>query len=247
MSKQSNPSAQSRPLDLGLKQRPPACAACAIRDTAICSVLDDGEMNALQSIMSHVLLTPGKALLYEGDRADYVYNVVSGTLRMSKLLSDGRRQITGFLMAGDFLGFARDETYSYDSEAVENTEVCRFGVTDFQSVCDRFPQLEKRLLREASNELAEAQDQMLLLGRQSPQERLAKFLLRQASRMEKVGQPANPLTLSMTRSDIADYLGLTIETVSRCFTKLRKDNLIALADANTVTFLDREALEDMTA
>lgn len=247
MSKQHNPTAQARPIDLSLNRKTSVCAACAIRDTAICSVLRDDEMNALQAIMSHVILPPGKALLYEGDKADYVYNVVNGTLRMSKLLSDGRRQITGFLMAGDFLGFARDEAYSYDAEAVEQTEVCRFAVGDFQAVCDRFPQLEKRLLQEASNELAEAQDQMLLLGRQSPQERLAKFLLRQAARLDRVGQTSEPLRLSMTRSDIADYLGLTIETVSRCFTKLRKEKLIELADANTVTLLNRDALEDMTA
>lgn len=204
-------------------------------------------MDALQDIMAHLALPPGKTLLYEGDEANFVYNVVGGTLRMSKLLADGRRQITGFLMAGDFLGFARDETYSYDAEAVEETELCRFPVRSFEAVCERFPHLEKRLLKEASNELAEAQDQMLLLGRQSPLERLAKFLLRLHDRMERMGQPTQPLRLSMTRSDIADYLGLTIETVSRCFTKLRKDGLIELPESQLVVFKAREALEDMTA
>ena len=246
MAKLTNPSAQSKPMAVRIGQPNSLCAACAIRDTAICSVLSDVEMQALQEIMTHVDLPARKALLYEGDEANFVYNVVGGTLRMSKLLADGRRQITGFLMAGDFVGFACDETYSFDVEAVCETRLCRFPVRQFEAVCESFPQLEKRLLREASNELAEAQDQMLLLGRQSPQERLAKFLLRLRHRLERAGQPADPLSLSMTRSDIADYLGLTIETVSRCFTRLRKDGLIALPEANIVVIKDLQALEQMT-
>jgi len=240
-----NPKAQQRPGTVAFRDLPGGCAACQIRELAICQALSDEEIASLEAILTQQRYAPSQTLFYEGDPAQYVFNLTAGTLRLSKLLSDGRRQITGFLRTGDFLGFARDDAYTYTAEAVTQVEVCRFAITEFEALFQHFPQLEHRLLARASNELAEAQDQMLLLGRKSPTEKLASFLLRQMSKAEKMGEPSSPVRLPMGRSDIADYLGLTIETVSRSFTKLRKDGVLELPDPNTVVVRDLQRLEDM--
>jgi len=226
----------------GLEGLSGSCQACEIRQLSICAALSDQEIDALERIVTQQTLAPGQAIFYEGDTADHVYNVTRGTVRLSKLLSDGRRQVTGFLLPGDFLGFARDQTYSYSAEAVDEVQVCRFAVREFEALFERHPELERRLLAKASNELAEAQDQMLLLGRKSPSEKLCSFLLRLQRRQQQVGGGSGPLRLSMGRGDIADYLGLTVETVSRCFTRLRKDGYLALPDPNTVVFRDLAGL-----
>jgi CRP/FNR family transcriptional regulator len=223
-----------------------SCQACSIREMSICSALSDAEISSLEDILTQHTLAPGQALFYQGDEAKYVYNVTGGTIRLSKLLSDGRRQVTGFLLAGDFLGFGNADAYGYTAEAVDQVIMCRFAVKEFQQLFEKFPQLEHRLLARASHELAEAQEQMLLLGRQSPTEKLASFILRLMRKAEDMGEPGNPVHLSMGRSDIADYLGLTIETVSRSFTKLRKDGYLELPDPNTVLIKDPELLRDLT-
>ncbi len=242
---QEVPAAKPRPVVAGLEGMAGPCEACQIRQLSICSALADHEITALEEILTQQTLASGQALFYEGDAADHVYNVTRGTVRLSKLLPDGRRQVTGFLLAGDFLGFARDQTYSYSAEAVDDVQVCRFTVREFEALFERFPQLERRLLAKASNELAEAQDQMLLLGRKSPREKLASFLLRMHRRQQDLGGAADPLQLTMGRGDIADYLGLTVETVSRSFTHLRKEGFLELPDPNTVVFANLDGLSEL--
>ncbi|HZD24904.1 MAG TPA: cyclic nucleotide-binding domain-containing protein [Alphaproteobacteria bacterium] len=240
-----NPTAQRKPALPGTSNLPGPCRACTIRELSVCSALSDAEISSLEAILSQAILAPGQTVFYEGDAAEHVYNITSGTVRLSKLLADGRRQVTGFLMPGDFLGFASEDAYTYTAEAVGDVNICRFAVKEFEALFERFPQLERRLLARASNELAEAQDQMMLLGRKSPVEKLASFLLRQSERLERMGEEGNPVRLAMGRSDIADYLGLTVETVSRSFTKLRKDGLIGLPDPNTVVLSDLDGLTDL--
>ena len=241
--RKANPAAKRRASVPG--QLPGVCQACEIRELAICSALSDEEIASLEAILTQHSLAPGQTLFYEGDPAEYVYNVTAGTVRVSKLLADGRRQVTGFLRTGDFLGFARSEAYTYTAEAVNAVEICRFAIKEFEALFRLFPRLEHNLLARASNELAEAQDQMLLLGRKAPTEKLASFLLRQMTKARKMGEPASPVRLAMGRSDIADYLGLTVETVSRSFTKLRKDAILGLPDPNTVVILDQAGLEEL--
>lgn len=221
------------------------CAACDVRDMAICSVLQGREVDRLAQIVSRIPLADGQSIFQEGDEADYVYNILEGAVRLFKLLPDGRRQITGFLYSSDFLGLALKETYAYSAEAVSGAVICRFPRGKLERLLDEFPKLEKRLLNEASNELIAAQDQMLLLGRKTAVERLASFLAALAQRQGAL-ESGGVINLPMTRTDIADYLGLTIETVSRTFTKLRKSGVIEVPDAHTVTLMDLAALRDLT-
>jgi CRP/FNR family transcriptional regulator len=221
------------------------CAACDVRDMAICSVLQGREIDRLAQIVARIPLAPGQSIFQEGDDAEHVYNIVEGAVRLFKLLPDGRRQITGFLYSSDFLGLALKEHYAYSAEAVSSAVICRFPRGKLERLFDELPKLEKRLLNEASNELIAAQDQMLLLGRKTAAERLSTFLAALARRQGALYNDG-VVDLPMTRTDIADYLGLTIETVSRTFTKLRKSGIVAIPDAHTVVITNSAALSGMT-
>ena len=186
----------------------------------------------------------GETLFAEGDESDSVYEVVRGMLRLCKILPDGRRQITGFLSAGQFLGLAPEGICVYTAEAITEVTLCRYKRTAFDRLIDEVPGFAKRVLAVASHELTAAQNQMLLLGRKSAAEKVASFLLLMA---EQAGAEQEAVGLPMTRSDIADYLGLTIETVSRTLTKLKQDRLIALPTPDRIKIRDRDQLEELAA
>lgn len=221
------------------------CSQCEVRHLAICSVLEDEDLRALEAITEHRSKKSGETIFDEGDPSNHLFNVSSGTVRIYKMLPDGRRQITGFLFAGDFLGLASAEAYAYGAEAVTDAHLCRFSKTSFQDLALRYPRLRKRLFDRANDELTAAQEQMLLLGRKAPQEKLASFLLRLSRHNQKWGLPPHEIKLDMTREDIADYLGLTVETVSRTFTRLKTSNLISLPSRNRVIIEDTDALTDI--
>ncbi|MGE0254876.1 MAG: cyclic nucleotide-binding domain-containing protein [Alphaproteobacteria bacterium] len=192
---------------------------------------------------ARVAAADGTDIFGEGEPAGALYNLTGGTVKLYKLLPDGRRQITGFLFPGDFLGLAMNEAYAHTAEAVGDVTLCRFPRGRFEGLLERLPRLEHRLLEMASNELAQAQDQMLLLGRKTATEKIASFLLLLSRRQAARGEPASPVRLPMGRADIADYLGLTVETVSRCFTALKTGGPIRLLTSSAVELRDRAALE----
>lgn len=221
------------------------CAACVIREQTFCSALNEDELEGLQSIVAQFRVAPGQLLFEEGDESGNVYNIVSGTVKLYKFLPDGRRQITGFLYAGDFLGFATGGVLSYSAEAVSDVVVCRFVRRQLYRLFDDFPKLESRLLGIASDELAAAQDQMLLLGRKTATEKIASFLINLARRGKTEPEPNDIVPLPMPRGDIADYLGLTVETLSRTLGKLARDGLIALPSVYRVTLLRPDDLQEI--
>jgi len=230
------------------------CRSCTRRFDSLCGVLDCTELDRLDDMMTHQVFESGATLIYEEDEAESVYNISEGVLRLTKLLPDGRRLVTGFLYPGDFVGLAFHDRYSYSVEAVSTVEVCRFPRLKLEGLLKEIPKLESKLLGMMSNEIKEAQDQMVLLGRKSPAERMASFLLAfSRRRMEKqIGRhfadvPQDDFTLPMSRQDISDYLGLTIETVSRTITKFGKEGIIEIKGRKGICILQRERLEDMAA
>lgn len=225
--------------------RPPHCDQCEVRHLAVCSALDDDEVYRMDQIVSHRHFDPGQVLFEEGEEAGHVFNVSAGTLRLYKLLPDGRRQVTGFLFPGDFLGLSTGGTYAYGAEAVTPVMVCQFKTGELQSMFEEFPKMRARMLEIASDELSAAQEQILLLGRKTPIEKLASFLLGLSAKNAKWHRPPNPVDLSMNRSDIADYLGLTIETVSRTFTRMRNDGVIDLPESSHVVITNMELLKEL--
>ena len=223
----------------------PMCAACEIREFTFCAALRDEELGHLQAIVRRVRMTPRQMLFHEGDDAGNVYNILGGILKLYKLLPDGRRQITGFVQRGDFLGITATGAYSYSAEAITEVTLCRFPRRQLYLLFDRFPKLEGRLLGIATDELTAAQDQMLLLGRKTAAEKLASFLLGLARRMNGVDGEDKPVPVPMTRGDVADYLGLTVETVSRTLSRLKKAGLIAISEAHSITIVKPDELRDI--
>jgi CRP/FNR family transcriptional regulator len=212
------------------------------------SLFSSGERQAaahIAAIGSLQRKSAGEIVFAEGEETGSVYEVVRGMLRLYKLLPDGRRQITGFLSAGHLLGLAPEGAYVFTAEAVTDVTLCRYGRAAFERFIDEVPGFAKKLLAATSHELRLAQEQMLLLGRKTAAEKVATFLLLIAENQEENGQDGTDLLMS--RQDIADYLGLTIETVSRTLTKLKHDGLIALPTPARVEIRDRSRLEDLAA
>ncbi len=226
---------------------PSPCSACTVRHLTLCAPLEQEELFEVSKIVTSVELNPGEGLFDEGEEATQVYSVTAGAMKIYKLLPDGRRQVTGFLYAGDFLGLAAQDMYIYSAEAVTHAMLCRFPRKRLEELLERFPKLERRLLGMAGHELVAAQEQMLLLGRKTAKEKIASFLLSLSTRAEQRGQPGNPISLPMSRTDIGDYLGLTTETVSRSFTLLKTSGLIALQPGGKVALSDLEGLREIAA
>lgn len=221
------------------------CNTCEVRDFAACAPLNPDEQKRLVAIMSTVKVEANRSIFEEAEPADHVFNLTSGAVKIYKLLPDGRRQITGFLFPGDFLGLTHKESYAYTAEALAPTALCRFPRLKLEALLDELPKLEQRLLGIASHELAAAQDQMMLLGRKSAKERVVSFLLMLSNAEIRRGKPGNPVPVPMNRMDIADYLGLTIETVSRTFTQLKTQGLIQLLDEKLIRLARPEALREI--
>lgn len=221
------------------------CGACPVRSLTVCAALEAEELRRLADIVQTVRVDSSQTLFNEGDEADALYNVTSGTVKLYKLLPDGRRQITGFLVTGDFLGLTVNESYAYTAETVTSCSLCKFPRRKIEALMDEFPKMQRRLFSMASNELAAAQDQMLLLGRKTAKEKICSFLLMLSQRAARRGHKDNPVHVPMSRADIADYLGLTTETVSRTFTQLKTGGTISLQEGNKVQISNMDAIYDM--
>ena len=188
-----------------------------------------------------ITIKPGKHLFLEDDPADLIYEVASGVLRLTRIMEDGRRQVIAFGYPGDTVGFPSNGHYHTDCDALVPTTLIVHRRSDLESAKGD-PDLHLRLLRAALREISGMQDHFMMLGRKSSIEKLASFLTVLSTR---VGEPLGELTqiaLPMTRADIADFLGLTTETISRTLTQLRKCRIIALENIHTVIILKPEAL-----
>ena len=222
------------------------CQGCAVRNMAVCGVLDCSNLETFKTLGRTLRLGRGQPLFHEGDPATRVFTVTSGHLKLYKVLADGRRHITGFVHPGDFLGMTVDDEHAFCAEALEDTELCSFPRNRFDGFVEDHSSMEHELYRKAADELAAAQQQMVLLGRKTATERVASLLVLLAQRAEHgADYRTNVVTLPMSRSDIADYLGITKETVSRVLSAFRSDRLIRLQTLATIEILDRAKLEQV--
>lgn len=224
------------------------CSTCAIRQKAICDALSEKELFKLNRIAHRRLVPAGRPILTENAPAELFGNVISGVVKLTKTISDGRQHIVGLLFPPDFLGRVFRPDNPYYAEAATDVELCVFPAAAFEALLSEHPGLEHRLFELTLGELDAAQEWMLLLARKSAQERVASFLLMVARRIPLIGceAPSGPsvrFQLPLPRSDIADCLGLTIETVSRQFTQLRQEGVIELLSAREVLVPDIGALQ----
>ena len=212
------------------------------------SSLPAGPLRALlmedePAVMSRRVSLEAKATVFEeGAQADAVWSVVSGTVLLSKLLHDGRRLILGIAMPGDFLGLAMGAANSFTASALTPVTLCRCDQARFAALLESEPQLMRQVFASCFNELSLAQEHMLLLGRRSAQEKVAAFLLSLRARYASAQGLSARIDLPMTRQDIGDYLGLTLETVSRSMTKLAQRKIIAVIP-DGVRILDMDRLK----
>ena len=224
------------------------CFGCEVRSRALCSVLDCTNLAALKSLGWTLTLAPGQPLFHEGDQATRVFTLTRGYLKLYTLLPDGRRQVTGFMFPGDFLGISVDDEHAFTAEALTDAQLCWFPRNRFDDFVEGQHDMERELYRMAAHELAAAQQQMVLLGRKTATERVASFLLALAEREERATDiSARVVRLPMSRSDIADYLGLTKETVSRVLAVLKQRRVVRLEALDRIEILDRGTLDQIAA
>src|SRR5215472_10405038 len=189
-----------------------SCEDCAVRQSNICASLDRDEIKQFGHLGRHIHFASGETVFAQEDMTAWVYNLLEGVMRLYKLLPDGRRQIVGFALPGDFLGMSASGRHGFSADAIGPVNVCRFGRAAFGQFAEDKPHLLRRINELTIRELNQAREHMVLLGRRSAEEKVATFLIGWRDRLSKLG--------------IADYLGLSIETVSRTFTKLEREGVL---------------------
>ena len=229
-----------------------SCAQCSARHSPLCSVFSDVEIGELFD-MAHVRkIDGGGYLLHEEDPVRQVYNISSGALALERLASNGARQIMAFCYAGDFIGIASGPSYSVSARALKPLTACQWQESELQTLYKHYPKLEHRVHEITSRVVEAIMDQLFVVGRMKAVEKIAWFLLFIETKQAKVDSIPQAVSVSlsempqfempMTRIDIADYLGLTVETVSRAFSQLKAKGLINITDKWTITIRDRTAL-----
>ena len=227
---------------------PMRCDVCAIRHRAVCGALSGEELGMMNAISRQRVLQPGEPILSAGDPISWFGNIVTGAVKLTKLLSDGRQQIVGLQFPPDFLGRAFKERSPYFAEAATEVELCIFPKPAFEKILKEKPDLEFRLFQDTLDELDAARDWMLLLGRKTAAEKVASFLHMIARRSPMIGCAHHNggdeirFQMPLNRSEIADYLGLTIETVSRQIGRLKSDGVLQLHATREFSILDMDRL-----
>lgn len=227
-----------------------SCDTCVVRNRAICSVLESSELHALSSIGRSIKLSKGQTFVWEGDDSLMVANIIEGVFKLTSSLDDGREQIIGVAFPSDFVGRPFGTKTAYSVTALSDAKLCVFSRRDFDSFARTHPELEHKLLQKTLEELDRARRWMLLLGRKTAPERLASFLLEISEKLggsscDAIGKPLHAFELPFGRQQIADILGLTIETVSRQMTQFKKQQLIELPNRTHVRICDAAKLNDL--
>ncbi|MCB1383539.1 MAG: Crp/Fnr family transcriptional regulator [Notoacmeibacter sp.] len=226
---------------------PALCRSCEARHRGVCGALTSDQLVTLNKHSSRRKVHSGTEMVAEEQDISNYANVISGVVKMTKMLSDGRQQIVGLQFAPDFLGRPFSKSSRFSAEAATDVELCTFSKGLIDRMIKDSPELEHKLLEQTLKELDEARDWMLTLGRKTAAEKVASFLHLIAVHADPNALDEDgPVTfeLPLTRADIADFLGLTIETVSRQLTKLRKDGVIEIENNRHVTVHDMLRLED---
>ena len=221
------------------------CSHCKVRALSLCSALEPDELEAMDKLARHIVFEKHQTLFSQSEAAESVYNITAGSVRLFKLLPDGRRQIVGFALPGDFLGLSLSERNAFTAETLSAASVCQFPRAAFSDLLDAKPHLLRRLHDMAGHELSLAQDQMVILGRRTAEEKVASFLMGLRKRWARIDGSTVRAPLPMSRQDIGDYLGLTVETVSRMMTKLARDKAIVITP-DGVRLLDPARLEALS-
>jgi CRP/FNR family transcriptional regulator len=207
----------------GRAKLPAKCASCRARTISFCSHVDGPGMARLRAISSTRLILKGKFLFEQDMPLNLVFIIVDGMVKLYRLIANGKRQVIGFLGPGDLLGSLKRMSGAHcTARAVTDVIVCQFDRSNFFTLLARYPNLTQALLFMATDEIEAQHEHVVALGRGSVRARMATFLLSISHRWDPNGNDGKTADLRMTRADIADYLGVTIETVSRCLSDFKR-------------------------
>jgi CRP/FNR family transcriptional regulator, anaerobic regulatory protein len=222
------------------------CGDCPIRHRAVCARCDADELARLEEIKYYRTFQAGQTVIWAGDRMDFVASVVTGVATLTQTMEDGRRQMVGLLQPSDFVGRPGRATAAFDVTAVSDLVMCCFRKKPFEEMMVTTPHVAQRLLEMTLDELDAAREWMLLLGRKTAREKIASLLAILARRTTMLTQKraggAIAFELPLTREAMADYLGLTLETVSRQMSALKKDGVILVEGNRSITVPDYDQL-----
>lgn len=221
---------------------PEKCGDCPIRFRAVCSRCEPDELAQLEAMKYYRSFPAGQTVVWSGDRMDFVASVVTGIATLTQTMEDGRRQMVGLLLPSDFLGRPGRTTAPYDVTATTDLVMCCFRRKPFEDMMAATPHVAHRLLEMTLDELDAAREWMLLLGRKTARERIASLLAiiarRDAGLRSLPGNAAIRFDLPLTREEMADYLGLTLETVSRQISALKRDGVVSLGERRAILVPD---------
>ncbi|TDE36263.1 transcriptional regulator FnrL [Antarcticimicrobium sediminis] len=227
---------------------PGNCSDCPIRHRAVCARCEVDELNELEEIKYYRNFEAGQTIIWSGDKMGFVGSVVSGIASLTQTMEDGRTQMVGLLLPSDFVGRPGRDGAAYDVTATTDVVMCCFRKKPFEEMMERTPHIAHRLLEMTLDELDAAREWMLVLGRKTAREKIASLLSIVARRDASLSPngPSGPMVfdLPLTREAMADYLGLTLETVSRQMSALKKDGVIQLEGKRHVTIPDMRRLMD---
>jgi CRP/FNR family transcriptional regulator len=218
------------------------CLRCGSRSIGLCAPLDAGMLDDMAGDSERHALDARDAIFHQGDTARFVYTLTEGMARLTRVLPDGRQAVIGFRFAGDTLGFTPATEHAFGAEMLTRGTVCRIERRRLDTLFRRYPLLERRFLDLCVRELAASQDHILALGRFSAEERVAAFLVSLAEAQERRNHAGPVFDLPATRADIGEFLGLTLETVSRAISAFRRRGWIRLHGHAGVELVDRAAL-----
>ena len=222
-----------------------ACPGCEIRNRALCAGLSDAKLAPLSALKRRRRFAKGEPVIWAGDENMIFANVVSGVLKLNATTADGREQIVGLMYPADFIGRPYASSTRYNVVALTDAELCVFSRKHFEQALRTYDKLKRLLLQRTLDELDHSREWMLLLGRKTAEEKVASFLVQMARQIGRGGCARSPLdefVLPLSRAQIADVLGLTIETVSRQMTRLRSAGVIDLPTTRSIRVLNEIAL-----
>ena len=232
---------------MNLDIAPVKCGECPIKHRAICARCDSTELLMLEQMKSYRSYAAGDVIMWAGEPQSFVASVVKGVASISKTLEDGRTQMVGLLLPSDFIGRPGRDSALFDVTATTDVTLCRFDRKPFETLLETTPHVAQRRMEMALDELDAARDWMMLLGRKTAREKIATFISMLARRsIAEDGAEQAVVDMPMTRDQIANYIGLTLETVSRQLNALKNDGIVGFDGRKHLTVLDRAALHRAT-
>ena len=222
---------------------PKLCQSCDVRHKGMCGALNANELMDFAKFTRLVKISAGDVLLQEQGPIRSYANVMRGVLKLTKTMADGRQQIVGLQFAPDFVGRLHQDESPVRVEACSDVEVCSITTNALRKMLEENPTLEAKLLHQALREVDQAREWMLALGRKTAHEKVASFLMMMVRQIDPfAGGATTAFDLPLTRAEIGDFLGLTIGTVSRELTRLRRAGVIQISSHRHIDVLDLEAL-----